>query len=117
MGSVASAGRARDVKAFVFFMERLRYRTVVVSDIHLGTRFSKVTQVSDFLASVDCERLIFNGDTIDGWQLQKNNYEYWGPEQARFFRIIMKMIKKREKLTKFRLKKTKMMFLKKTMKL
>ena len=47
-------------------MERMKCRTVVVSDIHLGTEFSKVTQVSDFLASVDCERLIFNGDTIDG---------------------------------------------------
>ena len=73
-------------------MERLKYKTVVVSDIHLGTRFSKVTEVSDFLASVDCEVLILNGDTIDGWQLQKNNYQYWGPEQARFFRIIMKMV-------------------------
>lgn len=75
-------------------MDRLRYRTVVVSDIHLGTRFSKVTQVSDFLASLDCDTLILNGDTIDGWQLQKNNYQFWGPEQARFFRIIMKMVEK-----------------------
>lgn len=73
-------------------MERLIYKTVVISDIHLGTRFSKVSQVSDFLASVDCERLILNGDTIDGWQLQKNNYQYWGAEQARFFRIILKMV-------------------------
>ena len=73
-------------------MERLKYKTVVVSDIHLGTLFSKVTEVSDFLASVDCERLILNGDTIDGWQLQKNKYQYWGAEQARFFRIILKMV-------------------------
>ena len=75
-------------------VDRKVYRTVVVSDIHLGTKYSKVRQVSDFLASVDCERLILNGDTIDGWQLQKNNYQYWGPEQARFFRIIMKMVEK-----------------------
>ena len=82
-------------------MERMKCKTVVVSDIHLGTEFSKVTQVSDFLASVDCDRLIFNGDTIDGWQLQKNNYEYWGPEQARFFRIIMKMIEKHGTVVNF----------------
>ena len=75
-------------------VDRKVYRTVVVSDIHLGTKYSKVRQVSDFLASVDCERLILNGDTIDGWQLQKNNYQYWGSEQARFFRIIMKMVEK-----------------------
>lgn len=73
-------------------MERKSYRTVVVSDIHLGTRYSKVSQVSDFLASIDCERLVLNGDTIDGWQLRKNDYQYWGTEQARFFRIIMKMV-------------------------
>ena len=75
-------------------VDRKSYRTVVISDVHLGTRYSKVSQVSDFLASVDCESLILNGDTIDGWQLQKNNYQYWGPEQARFFRIIMKMVEK-----------------------
>ena len=73
-------------------MERTSYRTVVVSDIHLGTKYSKVNQVSDFLTTLDCEKLILNGDTIDGWQLQKNDYQYWGAEQARFFRIIMKII-------------------------
>lgn len=75
-------------------VERARYRTVVLSDIHIGTKYSKITQVSDFLASIDCERLIFNGDTIDGWQLNKNNYQYWGAEQARFFRIVLKMVEK-----------------------
>ncbi len=74
--------------------ERKAYKTVVLSDIHLGTKFSKVSEVADFLSSVDCERLILNGDTIDGWQLRKNDYEYWGTEQARFFRIMMKMIEK-----------------------
>ncbi len=72
--------------------ERKTFRTVVVSDIHLGTKFSKVTEAANFLASVDCGRLILNGDIIDGWQLRKNDYEYWGTEYARFFRIILKMI-------------------------
>ena len=72
--------------------ERKKFRTIVLSDIHLGSRFSKVSQVSDFLASVDCDRLIFNGDTIDGWQFQKNDNVFWGTEHARFFRIIMKMV-------------------------
>lgn len=76
--------------------ERTAYRTVVVSDIHLGSKYSKVTEVSNFLASVDCERLILNGDTIDGWQLQKNDYAFWGVEQSRFFRIILKMVEKHD---------------------
>lgn len=74
--------------------ERSSYRTVVLSDIHLGSRFSKVKEVGDFLSSVDCERLIFNGDTIDGWQLQKKDDAFWGTEHSRFFRIIMKMVEK-----------------------
>lgn len=74
--------------------ERLSYRTIVLSDIHLGSRYSKVVEVGDFLSGVDCERLIFNGDTIDGWQLQKNNYAFWGPDHARFFRVVMAMIEK-----------------------
>lgn len=75
-------------------IERQKYRTIVLSDIHLGTKFSKVKEVSRFLSSVDCDTLILNGDTIDGWQVSKNDYEYWGPDQARFFRIIMKMVEK-----------------------
>lgn len=50
--------------------ERPYYRTIVVSDIHLGTTHSKVNQISDFLSRVDCGRLILNGDIIDGWHLQ-----------------------------------------------
>lgn len=45
--------------------ERPYYRTIVVSDIHLGTTHSKVNQISDFLSRVDCGRLILNGDIID----------------------------------------------------
>ncbi len=74
--------------------ERNTYRTVVVSDIHLGTEYSKCTEVANFLSSVNCDRLILNGDTIDGWQLKKNDYRFWGAEQSRFFRIIMRMIEK-----------------------
>ena len=74
--------------------EKKKYKTVVVSDIHLGSRYSKVHEVSDFIESVDCDRLILNGDTIDGWQLQQNDYEFWGADQARFFRLVLKKIEK-----------------------
>ena len=55
--------------------ERPYYRTIVVSDIHLGTTHSKVNQISDFLSRVDCGRLILNGDIIDGWHLQKIRHQ------------------------------------------
>ena len=94
-GPEGSRRNTQNVKVFLFQMkERLSYRTIVLSDIHLGSRYSKVVEVGDFLSGVDCERLIFNGDTIDGWQLQKNDYAFWGPDHARFFRVVMAMIEK-----------------------
>lgn len=50
---------------------RTYYPTVVLSDIHLGTSHSKTIEVSNFLKSVNCDRLILNGDIIDGWHLRK----------------------------------------------
>lgn len=49
---------------------RTHYRTVILSDIHLGTTHSKVNQVNHFLSSINCDRLILNGDIIDGWGLK-----------------------------------------------
>lgn len=34
---------------------RKHYRTVVLSDIHLGTAYSKVEEVCRFLQSVNCD--------------------------------------------------------------
>lgn len=44
-----------------------RYRTVFISDIHLGSAGSKVDAVQRFLASVECDHLYLVGDIIDGW--------------------------------------------------
>ena len=74
-------------------MESRRYfRTIVLSDIHLGTSHSKVEQVCNFLSTTDCDRLILNGDIIDGWSLQKFGSGKWKPQHTRFFKIIMKMM-------------------------
>ena len=52
--------------------QRKYYRTIVLSDIHLGTAHSKTDEVCHFLSNVDCDRLILNGDIIDGWHLKKS---------------------------------------------
>lgn len=72
--------------------ERKHYRTVVISDVHLGNRHAKVLELTDFLSSIDCDRLILNGDIIDGWQLRKSGDTKWRPEYTRIFKIIMKMM-------------------------
>ncbi len=72
--------------------ERTRYRTIVISDVHLGNRHAKVREVTDFLSSVDCDRLILNGDIIDGWQLRKSGDRTWKPEYTELLKIMMKMM-------------------------
>lgn len=71
---------------------RTYYPTVVLSDIHLGTPHSKTVEVSNFLKSIDCDRLILNGDIIDGWHLQKGGLNKWKPKHTQFFKVIMKMM-------------------------
>lgn len=53
---------------------RRRYRTIWISDIHLGTRGCNADMLIDFLDSVDSETLYLVGDIVDGWQLRKRIY-------------------------------------------
>lgn len=67
-----------------------RYRTVVISDLHLGTSGAKAHEVTEFLKGALCDRLILNGDIIDGWQLKK--YGSWKKKHTAFFRVVLKMM-------------------------
>jgi UDP-2,3-diacylglucosamine pyrophosphatase LpxH len=73
-------------------MKKIYYPTVVLSDIHLGTAFSKTMEVAEFLKSVKCNRLILNGDIIDGWHLYKKSHKIWNKKHIFFFRVILKMM-------------------------
>ncbi len=71
---------------------RNHYKTIVLSDIHLGTKNSAAKEVARFLKSNTCESLILNGDIIDGWQLRKGGK--WKKKHTRFFRVVLKMMEK-----------------------
>jgi UDP-2,3-diacylglucosamine pyrophosphatase LpxH len=66
------------------------YKTVVISDIHLGTKGSKAKELVRYLKQIKCDNLILNGDIIDGWQLKKSGA--WKRKHTRFFTRILKMI-------------------------
>ncbi|HEY9537059.1 MAG TPA: UDP-2,3-diacylglucosamine diphosphatase [Kiloniellaceae bacterium] len=51
-----------------------RFRTVFISDIHLGTRGCKADYLLDFLKHTDCETLYLVGDIFDGWRLKRAWY-------------------------------------------
>jgi UDP-2,3-diacylglucosamine pyrophosphatase LpxH len=63
-----------------------------MSDVHLGTSGSKAREATAFIKEYSCDRLILNGDIIDGWQLRK--YGAWKKKHTAFLRAIMKTIEK-----------------------
>ncbi len=50
---------------------RRRYRSVFVSDTHLGARACRAEALLAFLDGIECERLYLLGDIVDGWRLQR----------------------------------------------
>lgn len=73
---------------------RQRYRTVWISDLHLGTPGCKAGALLDFLREVESDRLYLVGDIIDGWQLQRT--WYW-PQSHND--VIQKLLRKARKGT------------------
>ncbi len=51
-----------------------RYRTIFISDLHLGTPGCQATALLDFLKSHPCDFLYLVGDIVDGWQLRRRWY-------------------------------------------
>ena len=72
----------------------LHVRTVILSDVHLGTPHSKAREATHFLKHVRCDRLILNGDIIDGWRLKRGGQ--WTKAHTRFVRRVLTMIQKRD---------------------
>lgn len=69
------------------------FQTIVLSDIHIGSEYSKFKEVIAFLKSVNCAKLILNGDIIDGWQLKKSGVK-WKKSYTNFLKILMKIMYK-----------------------
>ncbi|MEO7097810.1 MAG: glycosyltransferase [Luteolibacter sp.] len=69
-------------------------RTVFLSDIHLGTPDSKANEVVEFLKHIRCEKLVLNGDIIDGWALRRGGK--WSGRHSRCIRKILKMMERDE---------------------
>nr|WP_236545203.1 UDP-2,3-diacylglucosamine diphosphatase [Tropicimonas marinistellae] len=49
----------------------MRYRTIFLSDIHLGTRGCQAELLLSFLSRHDAETIYLIGDIFDGWKLRR----------------------------------------------
>lgn len=70
---------------------RTRYRTIFISDSHLGTAGANAGLLLDFLKRHECETLYLVGDIVDGWQLRKG--WFWPQAHNDVVRAILKMAK------------------------
>lgn len=66
---------------------KTRYRTLWISDVHLGMKASRAHCLADFLAKHDADTLYLVGDIIDGLRLRRK--WNWTPDCDRVVRAIL----------------------------
>ncbi len=71
------------------------FRTIWISDVHLGTRGCKAEFLLDFLRHTESEYLYLVGDIVDGWRLRRS--WYWAQTHND---VIQKVLRKARKGTK-----------------
>jgi len=71
---------------------KLRFKTIFISDVHLGLPECKAAQVSHFLRNSHCEKLVLNGDIIDAWALRSHGR--WTKPHTHFVRTVLKKMEK-----------------------
>jgi UDP-2,3-diacylglucosamine pyrophosphatase LpxH len=70
----------------------IKYKTVIISDVHLGTPDCKINEIVHFLKHIECEKLILNGDIVDLWHLKWALR--WRRKHTHLIRLILKKIEK-----------------------
>jgi UDP-2,3-diacylglucosamine pyrophosphatase LpxH len=64
------------------------YRSIFISDVHLGTRDSQADKLNNFLKHNTCETLYMVGDILDVWRIQQNKWR-WKQSHTNVVRRIL----------------------------
>jgi UDP-2,3-diacylglucosamine pyrophosphatase LpxH len=64
------------------------YRSIFISDVHLGTKDCKAEALNNFLKHNTCDTLYLVGDIIDGWKVQQNKLR-WKQSHTNVVRRIL----------------------------
>jgi UDP-2,3-diacylglucosamine pyrophosphatase LpxH len=64
------------------------YRSIFISDCHLGTRDSQAEKLNNFLKHNTCETLYLVGDILDIWKIQQNKWR-WKQSHTNVVRRIL----------------------------
>lgn len=74
------------------YLMRKKYRSIFISDIHLGSRGCKADLLCSFLKHNTADTLYLVGDIVDGWRLSKR--WYWPQEHSNVIRKILTAAKR-----------------------
>jgi UDP-2,3-diacylglucosamine pyrophosphatase LpxH len=64
------------------------YRSIFISDVHLGTKDCKAEALNNFLKNNSCETLYLVGDIIDAWKIKQNKWR-WKQSYSNVIRRIL----------------------------
>lgn len=64
------------------------YRSIFISDVHLGTKDCKAESLNNFLKHNTCNTLYLIGDIIDGWKIKQNKWR-WKQSHTNVIRRIL----------------------------
>ena len=68
------------------------YRTLFISDIHLGSRNCQADLLLDFLRHHDAETIYLVGDIFDGWRLKRS--WYWPQSHNDIVQKLLRKVRK-----------------------
>lgn len=69
------------------------YKTIFISDVHLGSRGCKAELLTNFLKHNSAETIYLLGDIVDAWKAQQNKW-YWRQSHTDVVRQILKHAKR-----------------------
>jgi len=72
--------------------EIAQYKTIFISDIHLGTKACQADLLLDFFKYNDSEKLYLVGDIFDGWRLKRK--WYWPQNHNDVIQKILRKVRK-----------------------
>lgn len=71
---------------------KTHYRSIFISDTHLGNRHCQAASLLKFLKGVECDYLYLVGDIFDVWSMQANKL-HWNTTHSEIVRRLLKMAK------------------------
>jgi UDP-2,3-diacylglucosamine pyrophosphatase LpxH len=73
-------------------MKETKWKTVIVSDLHLGSKASRSEDLWHFLNDNPSQTLILNGDIVDEWAMRRG--AKWQDKHSKVIRKILKIAEK-----------------------